>query len=277
MTNSSSRVLITGASTGIGADLARLFAQDHYSLILVSRNQNRLETLAQELQKKYEIVVDVISVDLAQPNGVFQLWKEIEDRQFLVEILVNNAGIGVYGEFINTALTEEIQMIQLNVVTLTALSKFCLKKMKEQGKGKILNVASTAAFQPGPMMAVYYASKAYVLFFSEALSCELEKSGITVTTLCPGPTKTEFMKQAKMEEMNILKTGKVEKLFMTSEAVARIGYRGLMKGKRVVITGTKNYLAAQMIKFAPKILVMRFLKKMLQEDSQSSNKSSGQM
>lgn len=267
MTSPQKNVLITGASTGIGYELARCFAQEGYSLLLVSRHKERLQDAANQLQKEYPCSIQIFPKDLAQENAPQELFAEITQQQIPIHILVNNAGIGVYGEFASTNLEEELQMLQLNVLALTALTKLCLPQMKKDGSGRILNVASTAAFQPGPLMAVYYASKAYVLSFSLALSCELAQSGITLSTLCPGPTRTEFIAQAKMGEINILKGKMTQKMFMSAEKVARIGYRGLLKGKRTIIPGLSNRCGALFVRFIPLSWTLRFLKRIMAKSS----------
>jgi hypothetical protein len=173
-----------------------------------------------------------------------------------VDVLVNNAGYTVFGEFSKTSLTDELQMIQVNIVALTHLTKLFLPEMLKKKSGKILNLGSTASFQPGPLMAIYYASKSYVLFFSEALSEELRNTGITVTALCPGPTETGFQKRGKMESSRLVAGKKI----MDAQSVAEIGYQALMKGKAVVIPGLKNKILAQSIRFSPRSLTPSLVK-----------------
>lgn len=240
--------LITGASTGIGAELARLFAADGYRLVLVARSRDRLESLATELSGQHGASVRVMGKDLADPAAPGQLYDELAAAGVRVDVLVNNAGVGLYGEFRSNDRKREMDMLQLNVVALTLLSKLFLPGMVERRRGRILNLASTAAFQPGPLMAVYYASKAYVLSLSQALANELQGTGVTVTALCPGPTRTEFESRADLSQSRLFK------LVPASDArtVARIGYRGLMQGKPVVIPGLLNWLLAESVRFAPR-------------------------
>lgn len=250
------RVLITGASAGIGRELAHLFARGGYALVLVSRNEARLCDLAEELQRKYQTQSKIIAKDLSRPGAASEIFIELREESLPVEILVNNAGFGGHGRFVDTDLATELEMIELNLTALTHLAKLFLKPMIARGSGKILNVASTAAFFPGPLMAVYYATKAYVLSFSEALAEELQGTGVTVTCLCPGPTATEFQKRARLADVFLLK-GRA----MDAKTVAEIGYRALRKGKRVAIAGLGNRLAVAFGKLFPRVLVARAVKR----------------
>lgn len=249
MQNQRDTALITGASSGIGLELARLMAAD-FDLILVARNQLRLDQIATELQEQHGNRVHVIPTDLSRPEAPEQIFTEIKRRGLRVDVLVNNAGFGSYGLFAETDLRNELEMIQVNIVALTQLTKLALPAMLERKRGRIMNVASTAGFQAGPLMAVYYATKAYVISFSEAIANELEGSGVTVTCLCPGPTGTEFAKRADMEQSRLFKLGK-----MTSVDVARAGYAAMMRGKTLVIPGARNWLLAESVRFSPRKLV----------------------
>lgn len=242
-----STALITGASGGIGYELAKLFARDSYNLVLVARSTDKLAQLAAELEKAYQIRASVVAADLSQPGGPDQVFAATQKAGIEVDVLVNNAGFGQFGFYVETDLQEELQQIQLNIVSLTHLTKLYIRPMIERRHGRILNVASTAAFQPGPLMAVYYATKAYVLSFSAALSNELRGTGVTVTCLCPGPTTTEFHKRAAMDLSNMMKAP-----FMDAKTVAEIGYRAMLKGKPTVIAGKMNWLVAQSTRFAPR-------------------------
>jgi uncharacterized protein len=242
--------LITGASSGIGWDLAHLFAADGHDLILVARSEAKLRELALQLEKKHKITARVIPADLERPEAPAELFASV-DRP--VDFLVNNAGFGLSGKFAATDLDRELAMIQVNVSALTALTKLFLKPMIERGRGRILNVASTAAFQPGPLMAVYYATKAYVLSFSEAIAEELGGTGVTVTALCPGPTATGFASAAEMTTTRLFNVMKP----MTSVKVARIGYNAMNRGKRTVITGTINKVLAHSVRVTPRRVVAK--------------------
>jgi uncharacterized protein len=253
--------LVTGASSGIGLDLARLLAQGGYDLVLVARSAGKLQALGKELEQ-HGATTRVSAADLSEPDAAARVVAELGETP--VEILVNNAGYGLFGKFTETLLEEELAMIQLNVVALTHFTKLLLPGMVARGSGRILNVASTAAFQPGPLMAVYYATKAYVLSLSEALSEELDGTGVTVTALCPGPTQSGFQAGAKMEDSKLVRG----KSLMTSEEVARAGYQALLKGKRVVIPGARNRLLAQSIRFLPRSTVTKFVKKAQEREDQ---------
>ncbi len=242
-----STALITGASCGIGYELAKLFARDGNNLVLVARSGDKLAQLAAELEKAYKIRAAVVIADLALADGPEQVFAATRKTAIDVDVLVNNAGFGQFGYYVETDLQEELRQIQLNIASLTHLTKLYLRPMVERKRGRILNVASTAAFQPGPLMAVYYATKAYVLSFSGALSNELRGTGVTVTCLCPGPTTTEFHKRAAMDLSNIMKAP-----FMDAKSVAEIGYRGMLKGKSTVIAGKMNWLVAQSTRLAPR-------------------------
>jgi len=246
--------LITGASGGIGLELARIFAEQGYALVLVARSRQRLEEIAVELKPT---PVQVLAKDLTLVGASEGVYREVPK----VDVLVNNAGFGVYGPFLKTPLDEELGMLQLNMTALVVLTKLYLPGMVAAGNGRILNVASTAAFQPGPLMALYYATKAFVLSFSEAIGSELEGTGVTVTALCPGPTATGFQARTKLEKSRLFKSMKV----MDARTVAEAGYRALMAGKPVVIPGLMNKLLAQSVRFTPRALVTRIARKMQEE------------
>lgn len=253
--------LITGASAGIGKELARVFAREKHSLILVARSVDKLQELKSEIEKESGVKVQIIVKDLSQPGAAFSLYENTVQQGWEVDVLVNNAGIGLYGFFADTDWRQEFEMLELNVVALTELSKLFLKPMRQKKRGYILNVASTAAFQPGPMMAVYYASKAYVLSFSEALANELNGTGVSVSVLCPGPTESGFKSRAQMDNHNYLFT---PSLMMTAEAVAKEAYAGLMKQKRVIIPGFINKISPLGMRFFPRRLVTAIVR-LLQE------------
>lgn len=241
--------LITGASSGIGLDLAQLMAPN-FDLIITARNQSELEKLAREFEAQHGNHVHVIPADLAKPEAPQQIFAEIERRGLPVDILINNAGFGSYGAFAESDPRTSLDMIEVNIAALTALTRLTLPGMIQRKRGKIMNVASTAGFQPGPLMAVYYATKAYVIMFSEAIANELKDSGITVTCLCPGATATKFAGRANMEESRLFKLGA-----MKSKDVAIAGYKGMMAGKSLVIPGVLNKTIAMSVRFSPRKLV----------------------
>ncbi|MBD2385096.1 SDR family NAD(P)-dependent oxidoreductase [Cylindrospermum sp. FACHB-282] len=253
--------LITGAASGIGYELACIFAHDDYNLVLVDRNGLKLSEMAVQFQQELEISVRVIVKDLSVSTSPQEIFTELQQAGIKVDVLVNNAGFGTYGLFNETDLPIELEMIQVNLVCLTHLTKLFLKEMVKQGKGKILNVSSAAAFQPGPLMAVYFATKAYILYFSEAIANELEGTGVSVTVLCPGSTTSAFHERTGMADSKLLKGKKM----MDAQTVAQIGYQALMKGKTVVIPGLLNRLLAKCVRFVPRKLVTRIVRTM-QED-----------
>jgi uncharacterized protein len=255
MSNEKLTALVTGASGGIGEDLARLFAEDGHDLVLTARSGDKLARLAEELADKHKVNARVIASDLARAEAPQEIYDELQAGGVHIDALVNNAGFGSYGPFAETDLRRELDLLQVNVVALTHLTKLFLPAMIAQKRGYVMNVASTAAFQPGPLMAVYYASKAYVLNFSEALSNETEGTGVVVSALCPGPTATNFVAAAGMERSKLF-----DRAIMDSRAVAEAGYRGLLAGRRVVIPGFKNALVARAVGFLPRGPVMNVVR-----------------
>lgn len=250
-------VLITGASSGIGLELARIFASKGYNLIIVARNLIELSRLKNELNEKYKVFVEEIEKDLSVPGAAKEVYDEVKSINFDVDILINNAGFGDFGFFQNSDWDKQERMINVNMLALTQLTWLYLPEMIKKGSGKIMNVASTAAFQPGPLMSVYYASKAYVLFFTEAIANELEGTGVTVTALCPGPTKSGFQKTANVENSKMMNG----KSIPDSKAVAEYGYKALMKGKRVAIHGVVNKELAFFSRRIPKGMILKTVRK----------------
>ena len=249
--------LVTGASGGIGYELAKLLAADGYDLTLVARSRDKLARVADELGRDYGVGARVVVSDLARPEAPREIFEELRGEAERVEVLVNNAGFGSYGLFAETDLKAELDLLQVNVVALTHLTKLFLPAMVAARRGRVMQVASTAAFQPGPLMAVYYASKAYVLSLSEALANELEGTGVTVTALCPGPTATGFVAAAAGMSESKLFDGVV----MDARAVALAGHRGMQEGKRVVIPGFRNSLIARTVGFFPRALVTKVVRR----------------
>ncbi|MCM3005053.1 SDR family NAD(P)-dependent oxidoreductase [Priestia koreensis] len=249
-------VLITGASGGIGKALATHFAKDGHSLVLVARSAEKLTEVKQNLEARYEAQVILFVKDLSNPDHIQQLHDELQEQGIIIDYLVNNAGFGLFGEFIETDTEKELNMIDLNIRSLTHLSKLLLPGMVERRSGGILNVASSAAFQPGPLMAVYYATKAYVLSLSEALENEVRGMGVIVMALCPGPTDTGFSNRADLGKSKLFQSG-----VMDVETVAEIGYKQFKAGKTIVIPGFKNRLMANSVKFLPRKWVTAIVRK----------------
>lgn len=244
-------VLITGASGGIGYELAKIFANHHHNLVLVARSGPRLAHVADELQRQFGITVKTVALDLAAPDAPQKLFEQLRREGVQIDILINNAGYGKFGEFKDVPLEESLGQIQLNITALTALTKLFLGPMLERRSGRIMNVASTAGFQPGPLMAVYYATKAYVISFSEALANELANQGIVVSCLCPGATETAFAGRAGNDQSRLFKNFRP----MDAKTVALAGYHGLMKGRTMVIPGFRNWLVAESVRFSPRKVV----------------------
>ncbi len=256
MTANRKTALITGASGGIGEALARTLAQHGYNLILVARTMSKLEALGAELSAKNGVEAVGIASDLSAFDASEKLIADLETRKLNVDVLVNNAGFGEYGEFATGDPVKQQQMISLNILTLTMLTRHLLPKMLERKFGRVMNVASTAAFMPGPLMSVYYASKAYVLSFSEALGEELLNTGVTVTALCPGPTESDFQARAEMQDSKLFQG----KTLMTAREVAAQGVAALERGQRVVIPGIMNQIQAQASRFLPRAIVPGIVK-----------------
>ena len=226
-------VLITGATSGIGYELTNIFAENKYNVIITGRNSEKLIKMKEDLMNKYNINIYTFDKDLSKKNSAIELYNEIIEKDIIIDILINNAGFGYVGAFLDEDIKKDNSMITLNIETVTYLTKLIAKDMVKRNFGKILNVASTGGYHPGPYTAVYYATKSYVLSFSEAMYYELKKYNITVSTLCPGATKTNFAKNE----------GKADNPKARSpKQVAEYAYKGLMKGKRIIIPGIENKL-----------------------------------
>ncbi len=243
--------LITGASAGLGEQFARCFARDGHDVILVARTASRLEALAAELEQAHSVKAHVLAADLTRPEAPQRLFEEVGARQLEVEFLVNNAGFGSSGPFLEQDLEREAQMVELNCTALMKLTHLFARPMRERGHGRILNVASTAGFQPGPFMATYYATKAFVVSFSEALSHELKGSGVTVTCHCPGATHTEFASRAGNDKSRLFQRSGVAQ----APDVAADAYAAMMKGRVLAVHGFLNWLGMEAVRFSPRAVV----------------------
>jgi short-subunit dehydrogenase len=244
-------VLITGASSGIGLELARLFAADKSNLVLVARRADKLDELAQSLRRDHGVIVRVLSKDLIQPESPQQLFDELNRDGTVIDIVVNNAGFGQHGTIAAIGLQEQLDMIQVNITALTALTRLFLPGLIERNRGGILNVGSTAAFLAGPNLAVYYATKAYVLHFTEALAEEVAGTNLKISCLSPGATHTGFADAAHMQDARLFR------LAMSAESVARIGFKSFRRGKIVAVTGWRNKLLIQTVRFSPRFIVRK--------------------
>jgi short-subunit dehydrogenase len=244
--------LVTGASVGIGQELARLLAADGHALVLVARDAERLNRLADELRKSGSPHVRVLPTDLSKPDACPRLAESLTREKIDIDILINNAGFGVHGPFARVDLQKQLDLLQVNITALTHLTGLLLPGMIQRRRGRVMNVASVAAFVPGPYLATYFASKAYVVSFSLALSYECRGTGVTVTAVCPGPTQTEFFTRAGISSA-ALTSGHM----MSAESVARIGYKAMLKGKPLNVTGWTNKLLAQSTRLAPRMLAAR--------------------
>jgi hypothetical protein len=245
--------LVTGGSGGIGLEIAKVLARREFDLALVARTRDALEAAAGQIEGKYAVKVHVFAADLRRREAPEEIFDFLRNESVPIHTLVNNAGFGLGGEFAETEITRELEMIQVNIAALTHLTKLFLPPMIKAKAGHILNVASTAAFQPGPLMAVYYASKAYVLSFSEALAEELRNSGVTVTALCPGPTRTEFASEAHVTESRLFTLFGIA----SPASVAEYGVTAMLQGRRVAVPGLRNKIVAQANRFSPRALTAK--------------------
>ena len=252
--DSRSFVLITGATAGIGYELAKIYANDGHNLILVARNIDRLEQVKNEFNLIYNVNIHILSVDLAVDNSAETILNYVNKKNLTVDILINNAGIGSFGYFKELDINKEIDQININVRALTELTRLFLPIMMNNETGSILNVASTAAFCAGPKMATYYASKAFVLSFTEAIYEEIKGSNVRISCLCPGTVKTEFLDKAGIKKKEISKNN-----MMTAKEVARLAYRDFNRGKLIIIPGFKNKLIIGINKIIPRSLSRKII------------------
>lgn len=248
--------LITGASKGIGKEFVIEFAKNKIDVIMVARSQKLLHEHAQFVEKKFKTKVHVISLDLSMQNAAEEVYQAVNKKGLVVNYLVNNAGFGDYGEFANSDLKKQSDMINLNILTLTKLTHLFVQDMKKHKQGKILNLASVAAFQPGPMMSVYFATKHFVLGFSEAIHEELKPYNIQVTALCPGPTESEF---GQVAEFQMLKNPKPNR-FPTAKDVAQFGFKKMMKGEAIAIHGFVNTVLSTLVRLVPRSIVRKIVR-----------------
>jgi short-subunit dehydrogenase len=249
-------VLITGASKGLGYEFAKLFALNGYDLVLISRSGIKLENIARDFEEKYGVKVKTIAKDLSASYAAEVVFAELQSESINIDILVNNAGYAICRPFVEGTPSEDWELIKLNLVSLTLLTKLLLKHMIKEKRGKILNIASTAAYFPGPLMAVYCASKAFVLSFTQALAVELEGTGVTATVLCPSPTRTGFQERAGIDEIRLIKSRKL----LEPATVARLGYEGMMKGKTVIIPDFKTKFQICAARLAPHHAIAKSVK-----------------
>ncbi|MBW6411059.1 SDR family NAD(P)-dependent oxidoreductase [Clostridium weizhouense] len=248
--------LITGGSEGIGLEFAKLFAKDKHNLIIVARNKIKLDEVKVDLEKQYDINVEILAVDLAVDNSCEKIFNFVDEKNLVVDNLINNAGVGSFGFFYDSTQEFDENLISINIRALTKLTKYFIKDMIKRKSGSIMNVASTAAFVGGPKMAMYYSSKAYVLSLTEALHEEVKDLGIKVSCLCPGPVKTSFQNKS-----GIKKSKQAQKYLMDPQEVAKEGYKEFLKGKAIIIPGTKNKLIVWLSKFIPRALSRKVILK----------------
>jgi uncharacterized protein len=250
--------LITGASSGLGYELCKQFAQDHINVVLVARNETRLKEVGEELEREFGITVTLIPINLSAPDSAKQLYSRVQEKGLSIDYLVNNAGVGFYGQFCESDSNAHLEMINLNVTALVQLTRLFLPPMLEKSSGRILNVASLAAYQPGgPGAAVYYATKSFVLSFSRALSIELKGSGVTATALCPGPMNTGFERKKGFEPNRLYRN-----LMSDPKSIAKTGYRAMQRGKMAVVPGVLIKLLAIAGGFSPRQMAL-FVNKLL--------------
>jgi short-subunit dehydrogenase len=254
MSQSTETVLITGASSGIGLELAKCFASDRSNLVLVARNRDALETLSGQLKAQYGIKIHILPADLSMPETSKRIFQELASLDISVDVLVNNAGFGLHGEFVKLPLSRQLEIIHVNIVALTELTGLFLPGMIQRGQGGVLNVGSVAGFLPGPYLAVYYASKAFVQSFTEALAAEISGTGIIISVLSPGPTESNFGVVARGGEPR-----QHERAKMSAQTVARIGHRQFRRDKAIVIPG----LANRLLVFLPRIVSRSFARMMV--------------
>ncbi|MFP4302099.1 MAG: SDR family NAD(P)-dependent oxidoreductase [Spirochaetaceae bacterium] len=252
--------LVTGASSGIGLEFSRILAREGYSLVIAARRLDRLRELATDLEQQYDAEVEVIESDLSSCEGAWELYRSVRQREIVPGVLINNAGIGDLGEFAEMDIKRLVSMLEVNCVSLACVTRLFLPEMIARGGGRILNVSSAAAFQPGPYMAAYYASKAFVQSLSEALSEELAERGVTVTALCPGPTRSEFQEAARMNTAKYFSKPGIP----TAQEVAEYGYRTMLKGKRVAIHGFRFKLLLLLTRFLPRRTVVSAVSRLQQ-------------
>ncbi len=252
--------LITGASSGIGYEMARLFAARRFDLVLVARTRKDLASVASELARAFGVRTVPVAMDLAIPTSPGRLHGLLARKGLTVDVLVNNAGVATYGEFARVDLKADHNLLMVNMVALTHLTKLFLRDMLRRNSGRIVNVASAAGFQPGPLRSTYFASKAYVLSLTEALAAELEGTGVRVSALCPGPTRTMLHHRAGMGG-----TRWAEGKKMDPRVVADAGFDGMMRGKVIIIPGIKHKLLAQAVRFVPRSLTRKVVKRMQQK------------
>src|SRR3954465_2211699 len=250
--------LITGGPGGIGGEIAKALARREFDLVLVARNRDALEAAAGQIEGKHTVRVHVFAADLRRREAPEAIFDFLRNENIPIEMLVNNAGFGLGGEFAETELTRELEMIQVNIAALTHLTKLFLPAMIKRRSGRILNVASTAAFQPGPLMAVYYATKSYVLSFTEAIAEETRGTGVTVTALCPGPTASGFQSAADMELSPLVANRKLP----SAADVARYGVKAMDSGDVVVVPGGMNKIMAASVRFTPRPVLRRVVRKL---------------
>lgn len=252
METASAYTLVTGASTGIGREIARIAASKGRPLVLVARSEDKLRELAREIREAHRVGAEVVALDLSEPDAPEALYRETALRSLEIEVLVNNAGFGSLGRFHGTPIDRQLEMLRLNVAALVHLTHLFLPPMLERRRGRILNVASTAGLQPGPFMTVYYASKAFVVSFTEAIAEELRGTGVTATALLPGPTRTEFQSRANMADSRLFRLGVAD-----ARSVAEAGYRGMEAGRAVVIPGIGNKALSLLVRSSPRWAVRR--------------------
>ena len=247
--------LITGASNGLGVEFAKIHAAKGDNLVLVARSKDKMNLLKAEIEKRHDVSVYVIGRDLSETGAPKTIYNELKTQKIHVDYLINNAGFGDFGLYEKSNWEKQLQMINLNITAVAYFTRLFLPDMIKNKYGKILNIASTASFQPGPTMSVYFASKAFVLSFSEAVANEVKGTGVTVTALCPGATATGFKTAASLDNSNLFK-GEIA----TSKSVAEYGYKAMMKGKTVVIHGLMNKIMAFSVRFAPRNVVTAIAK-----------------
>ena len=256
MSNMEKYALITGATSGIGYELAKLFAKDHYNLVIVARNEQELNNCANEMKMQYGINVIPIAKDLFKRESPFEIYEEVKSRGLQIDVLVNDAGQGQYGMFKDTDINRELDIVQLNIGAYITLTKCFLKDMVDRKEGRILNVASIAGKMPGPYQSVYHGTKAFVQSWSEALRSELQDSGVTITSLLPGATDTDFFNKAQMQDSKIL-----EQNLSDPADVAKDGYEALMAGKDMIVSGMKNKVQVAMSNITPDSMSADMMKK----------------